>query len=104
MTALLATSILLGAATALCGMQLLLRLNARWLFLDRPADCHHTHRAPVPRLGGLALVLSFLVVVGFAALLSPKQTTQPPGRNAAIWASLAMFALGFYDDLRPLGA
>jgi UDP-GlcNAc:undecaprenyl-phosphate GlcNAc-1-phosphate transferase len=104
MTVPLATSMLLGAATAFCGTQLLLRHNVRRLLLERPADCHHTHRVPVPRLGGLALVISFVVVEGFTALFCPSQPTQSPERNVVFWASLAMFALGFCDDLRPLEA
>lgn len=70
----------------------------------RGKDFHHTHKMPIPRLGGLAMVSAFVVVALAIALC-----TSVPGSGAATLAvivisSLAMFALGFWDDLRRLSA
>lgn len=72
--------------------------------LHPPSSFHQTHKAPVPRIGGLAFAAAFLVVSICAALIS----SHPPGwirPSAVIFVtSLAIFALGFWDDLRALGA
>ena len=77
--------------------------RVRKLF-QRGEDLHHTHRQPVPRLGGLALVIAFIGIEVFMAFVFPEQRTQIPGRLVVVVSSLAMFALGFWDDLKPLGA
>jgi UDP-GlcNAc:undecaprenyl-phosphate GlcNAc-1-phosphate transferase len=71
---------------------------------QRAPDIHHTHKAPVPRLGGLALAAAFVAVELVIAALYPEQRERTPGRMVVILSSLVMFGLGFWDDLRPLGA
>ncbi len=72
------------------------------LFL-RPPDLHHTHKAPVPRVGGIALAAAFVGIEIFIAACFPARGEA--GQHAVILAgSLAMFALGLWDDLTPLGA
>jgi len=102
MEMLLACSFLLGLAVTLIVIPLILRFcsNVR----ERPTDCHHTHRAPVPRWGGVALVLAFGLIELFVACVAPEHRARTPARNVALVSSLAMFGLGFWDDLRPLGA
>jgi UDP-GlcNAc:undecaprenyl-phosphate GlcNAc-1-phosphate transferase len=70
----------------------------------RPQDLHHARRQPVPRLGGLALVAAFIGVEILIAVVWPEQRASTPGRSAVLFSSLAMFALGFWDDIKPLGA
>lgn len=67
-------------------------------------EFHQTHKHPVPRFGGLALACVFIVVAPFSLYLlsSDREAFQP--RLTVLLASLAMFALGFWDDLSPLGA
>jgi UDP-GlcNAc:undecaprenyl-phosphate GlcNAc-1-phosphate transferase len=77
--------------------------RVRRLF-QRGQDPHHTHRQPVPRLGGLALALAFIGVEIFLAVACPEQRAKTPARLVVLLSSLAMFALGFWDDLKPLGA
>ena len=72
--------------------------------LQRGQDLHHTHQKPTPRLGGLALAIAFIGVEVFIAVCWPEQRTQTPGRAVVVLSSLAMFGLGFWDDLKPLGA
>jgi UDP-GlcNAc:undecaprenyl-phosphate GlcNAc-1-phosphate transferase len=99
---LLAFSFLLGLTTTLVVIPVLLRFGSK--VEERPAECHHTNRAPVPRWGGLALVAAFGLVELFVAWVAPDHRARTPGRNVVLLSSLAMFGLGFWDDLRPLGA
>lgn len=73
-------------------------LSHRW------RDLHHTHKKPVPRVGGLALAAAFIGVEILTVARWPEQAEKIPGRLVVVLSSLAMFALGFWDDLKPLGA
>ncbi|HEY5913135.1 MAG TPA: MraY family glycosyltransferase [Verrucomicrobiae bacterium] len=94
---------LLGAGTVALVIPLILRLAKRY-GLGRGRDFHHTHKERVPRFGGLALAVAFLAVEFFVALLLPAHRSNVPGRLTVILGSLAMFAVGFWDDLQALGA
>jgi UDP-GlcNAc:undecaprenyl-phosphate/decaprenyl-phosphate GlcNAc-1-phosphate transferase len=72
--------------------------------LQRGQDLHHTHQRPIPRLGGLALAIAFIGIEAFIAIFWPEQRSVAPGRSVVLLSSLAMFGLGFWDDLKPLGA
>jgi len=80
---------------------LILRNRSR--FAQRAPDLHHTHKTPIPRLGGLALAAAFLGVEAFVAVFFPEQGMARE-RWVVMGSSLAMFGLGLWDDLRPLGA
>lgn len=67
-------------------------------------DAHHTHRVPVPRYGGLALVLAFVCVELTAALFSPVPEDQREDTLVMLLGCLGMFTVGFLDDMKPLGA
>ena len=71
---------------------------------QRGEDFHHTHRQPVPRLGGLVLAAAFVGTEVFIAAMFPEYRQRVHGREVVLASSLAMFALGFWDDLKPLGA
>lgn len=94
----------LGMGVVCALVPVLLRFGNDLRLGQRAPDFHHTHKVPVPRLGGLALALSFVVVEIFIALASPQERSATPARNVVVLGSLTMFALGFVDDLRPLGA
>jgi UDP-GlcNAc:undecaprenyl-phosphate GlcNAc-1-phosphate transferase len=81
-------------------------IRTRLHFLKRGdlAQFHHGHGAPVSRLGGLALVLSFMIVSLIAFFLLPNEGVDNHFRWIIFFCSLAMFLLGFSDDLHPLGA
>ena len=102
-----ATSTLLCFGLGLVLTWPLFPLLIRWfepLALRRGTSFHQTHNRPVPRAGGLALALLFLV----AGVATQQWLPVHPDRVAENWGilvlSLAMFGLGFWDDLRPLGA
>jgi UDP-GlcNAc:undecaprenyl-phosphate GlcNAc-1-phosphate transferase len=71
--------------------------------IQRAPDLHHTHKAPVPRLGGIALAGAFVTLELCISLLFPDHTNLHD-RFVLLITSLAMFALGLWDDLKPLGA
>lgn len=103
--------ILLYSATVLAAFLItflvtpLVRLLAvRWNILDHPHTDIKTHKAPVPYLGGLAILAGFagaLVVLRFI-------THFPSGTLRSLWGLLLgagfLAAVGLVDDLKkPLG-
>src|SRR5581483_8326918 len=100
----IAISICLGLATTVVLIPLALQWHGSNLWTRRSVDWHHSHTGPIPRTGGLILVLAFIVVELWIAIFHPELRAHTPGRDLIVAASLAMFALGFWDDLRPLGA
>ncbi len=75
-------------------------------FLDRnaAAQFHHTHQRERSRLGGLAIVVSFWVVTVAARFCFPGDTAQAHTRWVILCSATAMFLLGFWDDVKALGA
>lgn len=67
-------------------------------------DLHHTHSVPVPRLGGVALAVAFALVAVFLALVGLTPVERAEELRLVVLGALAMFGLGFWDDLKPLGA
>ena len=79
-----------------------IRVALRNRILDQPGD-HKTHSTPVPYLGGVAIVVSFAVVVGGAAALdSSTAGTDELVKILAIGLGLAL--IGLVDDLYKLPA
>ncbi len=95
---------LLGMGIVFLLIPLIIQAVKQVPFLQRARDLHHGNETPVPRFGGLALAVAFAIVELFITGFYPEQRHKIPGRFGMIAASLAMFALGFWDDLRPLGA
>jgi UDP-GlcNAc:undecaprenyl-phosphate GlcNAc-1-phosphate transferase len=95
---------LLGLGIVLLVVPLVLKTALATKLLKRGQDLHHTHQQPIPRLGGLVLVAAFIGIEILVAAVFPEQRTNDPGEPAVVITSLAMFVLGFWDDLKPLGA
>ena len=83
-------------------------LAVRKGWVAAPAHERHLHSKALPRLGGIAIVFSFLVATGIALLvvrflipsgaslsLRPLLTILPP--------AILIFLLGVYDDIRTAG-
>jgi len=70
----------------------------------RKKDFHHTHKVAIPRLGGVALVSAFVAVALAICFCTPISPSAIGVLGVIVCSSLAMFALGLYDDLRGLGA
>jgi UDP-GlcNAc:undecaprenyl-phosphate GlcNAc-1-phosphate transferase len=92
-----------GLAIALLATPAVIRVASQFLGDSRTRDLHHTHKKPVPRLGGLVLALAFLGIETISWFLRPA-SLPGSGSLVIILSCLAMFALGFWDDLRPVGA
>ncbi len=94
-----------GFVVSFVVLTLILRVWRRKL-TRRVAEFHHAQnasQAPVPRYGGLGLAAAFVALVGLRRFFNHGFQT-----DASAWVivgtALAMFGLGFWDDVRPLGA
>jgi len=71
---------------------------------DQTAAFHHTHSKPVSRLGGISLAGAFI----FSSFVAACFHWDLPSFHQKFWGivggALAMFSLGLFDDLKPLGA
>jgi UDP-GlcNAc:undecaprenyl-phosphate GlcNAc-1-phosphate transferase len=65
---------------------------------------HQTHTNPIPRLGGVALATALVTVGALVSIGFENDDTGPSYRRVLLLGSLAMFGLGFLDDLRPVRA
>jgi len=77
-------------------------------WLVAPATERHLHSTPLPRLGGVAVFLSFLVVFGLTLLfaqLNPKLglTIGAKSLLTILMPGFLVFLLGVYDDIRGVG-
>ena len=93
----------LGLALSVAAVALILRLAKRRALGERAPEFHHTHEIPIPRIGGAGLALAFLVVSAFF-LAGDFPEEDKENCKKILAAALAMFALGFWDDLKPIGA
>ena len=95
---------LVGLGTVLLLVPLALARAPLRNLLQRGPDLHHTHQKPIPRLGGLIIIIAFIIVEDFIAVCFPEKCAQLQGYTVLLLSSLAMFGLGFWDDITPLGA
>src|ERR1035441_10121754 len=72
--------------------------------VNRGRDFHHTCTKSVVRLGGGALAVAFAVIALVIPYFNSLSAASTNALGVIVFGSLAMFALGFWDDLRPLGA
>jgi UDP-GlcNAc:undecaprenyl-phosphate GlcNAc-1-phosphate transferase len=103
----LAADALLGLIVSLGLILLVLKACQRRLFSGREEEFHHSHlhQPPVPRLGGIALAVAFISVFFLFLGIDSKSPFEAVVEVSKIAGfSLAMFALGLWDDFRSLGA
>lgn len=103
--------LLLGTALLSAGLTLWVKrwAVARGYSLGRPRE-RDIHTSPIPRLGGLAVAASFLVVSLIVALFLPTSLAFVPERFLGLDRNLAgialgvivLLAVGIYDDIRGL--
>ena len=94
---------LCGVVVVLLSVPLILKYSGRMHLAGRSPDLHHTHKVPVPRLGGIALDAAF-VAINLLTVLPYPRVGNMRDQLIVVGASLAMFGLGLWDDLKPLGA
>ena len=75
-------------------------------FVDCPQRARKVHTQATPRLGGAAVLISFLFVALTAGLTVPQLKELLIGQNPVIGSillgSLGIFVIGFFDDLARL--
>ena len=83
---------------------IILKRAERGVLRQRTQDFHHGNKTPIPRLGGVAMAAAFGVVAIAIALCTTLSSGSLTTLSVTVSSSLAIFALGFCDDLRPLSA
>ena len=87
-----------------------LSLSANWLvrfvarkngWLSKPLSPRHIHLQPVPRLGGVGVFISFIVMTAVAEITKPEWLPASAFMRLLIPATV-MFGVGLWDDLRPV--
>ena len=75
-------------------------------FVDCPQRARKVHQQATPRLGGAAILVSFLTVICMAGVSVPQVREMLWGNNpilgSILLGSLGIFAIGFLDDLARL--
>jgi UDP-N-acetylmuramyl pentapeptide phosphotransferase/UDP-N-acetylglucosamine-1-phosphate transferase/glycosyltransferase involved in cell wall biosynthesis len=97
---------LLSLALAFLLTPLVARAAIRWRIIDKPSD-RKVHVGVIPRAGGVAVGIAFLV--SFAAAIAALDFSALPQpideRTAALIAGgLCALTIGLWDDVRGLGA
>ncbi len=72
--------------------------------LQAERQFHQTHTNPVPRFGGLAIAVAFFLVSALALVRLRTMGEGQGERVTILLGGLAMFVVGFCDDLRPMSA
>lgn len=79
-----------------------------WGAVDLPDHKRRIHKSPIPRLGGVAIVISFLFALLTAPLLDDRINSEYRENLLQVLSLLApatlIFALGVYDDFKGIRA
>src|SRR5580658_8288082 len=81
-----------------------LKRSSRHWDAIRGGEFHHAHKAPIPRLGGIAIAVAFTACACAIFMFIPLSFGSANTLVVIVVSSLAMFALGLWDDIHPLGA
>jgi UDP-GlcNAc:undecaprenyl-phosphate GlcNAc-1-phosphate transferase len=92
---------ILGFVVAVFSTPWVIRLSRRGIGLDYAHESRKKQAVPIPRLGGMPLMLA--MSLGLLVIFALRHT------NATNWfpvlvGSVLMYGLGLWDDLKPLGA
>ena len=69
--------------------------------LDKPNESRKKHARPIPRIGGIPIVITLMLGAVIILYLDRHRT----GQWVPVFAGCGlMFALGLWDDFKPLGA
>ncbi|MGF1508246.1 MAG: glycosyltransferase family 4 protein [Myxococcota bacterium] len=87
---------------------LVIRVAFRLGWLDVPTDSRKVHKRPIPRVGGIAVVIAFMTpLIGlFFYSNGVSEVLYADGTKVAAFfsACVLIVALGVYDDLKGTGA
>ena len=90
-------AMVIAAAVALAATPLVKMLAGKVGAVDVPKDNRRMHDHPIPRLGGLAIFLDFVIAV---LLLIPLDTP----KKGMLLGAVIIVILGVYDDIYTLPA
>ena len=80
----------------------------RYEIVDRPDTERKFHLKPIPRIGGLPIMLSYAAALGTMLLLAPRGATISIQHQrlflSLLPAAVLIFLVGLYDDIRGLTA
>ncbi len=80
----------------------------RFGLVDQPDNFRKIHKTPIPRLGGVAIVLSYGAAIGILKLLGKWSVIHWPGTFHISWLAVAAMVVvcgtGFIDDVYGLNA
>ncbi|MEA3213713.1 MAG: UDP-GlcNAc:undecaprenyl-phosphate/decaprenyl-phosphate GlcNAc-phosphate transferase [Chthoniobacter sp.] len=91
----------LGFLISVLSTPWVIRLSQLGFGLDHANEPRKRHGAPIPRLGGLPLMLTMSLGLVLILTLQPEASSD---WFATLFGSILMYGLGLWDDLRPLGA
>ena len=94
----------LGLGITAGSISLILRSSHSGKPSGRERELHHTHQLTISRLGGVGLALSFVVAVLIYRYGGVFLKYHPEECWNILASAMAMFALGLWDDLQPIGA
>jgi UDP-GlcNAc:undecaprenyl-phosphate GlcNAc-1-phosphate transferase len=72
-----------------------------------PSSSRHLHTSPIPRLGGVAIFFTFLILYGIYRFAGPRAGLAQPLNSdvlKVIVPAIGLFLVGLFDDLRGLTA
>ena len=106
MTASIYSLFVLGAILTCFITPIIRHLALQKVFVDCPQRARKVHQQATPRLGGAAILLSFLSVMFLAGFSVPQVREVLWGNNPILGyillGSLGIFTIGFLDDLARL--
>jgi UDP-GlcNAc:undecaprenyl-phosphate GlcNAc-1-phosphate transferase len=99
---------LIATFSALVITPLIRRLCQRFKLLDVPVDGRRVHKSAIPRLGGIAIFISFILALSAMPLVSNLVTESFRAYKNEVFIILIpatlVLLLGIYDDLRGTNA
>lgn len=99
---------LIATISALVITPVIRRLCQRFKFLDVPEDARRVHQNAIPRLGGVAIFISFILALSALPLVSNLLTDSLQAYKSELFIILVpatlVLLLGVYDDLRGTNA
>ncbi|MDD5065523.1 MAG: MraY family glycosyltransferase [bacterium] len=94
----LGTFILSALFTFIC-----IKVAKKFRIVDMPNE-RKIHKEPVPYLGGVAIYFSFMIIMFISLKISPTFNLYTQGVMGVVIASLIVFLLGIYDDVKGCNA
>ena len=103
--AIAAVTILTASGIAFFVIPFIERFATRYSLLDQPGDARRVHQVAVPRIGGVAMYLGFILAIALTIALPVERFAEEVERLLLlIVGATAVVVVMFYDDVVGLGA